>query len=216
LRIAVVEVLNRHTSRLLQGDLDQSDRNGTDTPRKSFGTKGGRRARLLQTYLSERLHVVRVGDVLRRLDTLRGVFLGNETDPGWLKELSESLGSVTRIHGDRLWSQCTSVIEAAQSRVDRLAAGNSWFDDTNADEDGPTSDVEAFWVWANLSELNAVLQHLLVLIQADPALPNASSISAWFRFASLQKFFQSVVTVSSIHCVAIDPSLTYPADFASS
>lgn len=209
LRIAVVEARERSVTQLIQDNgVENTQNDGGNTalsssrlapeqspseiPPTSFEARPERRSRLLRTYLSERLNVVRIGSLLRRLRGEDGGYrLGDKIAPGWLIDVAASIGDTATTNGDELWIQCTNIVQAAQLRVDGIATGSRWFSEDEAD-----AGLEECWSWTHLSEMNAMLQYLFYCLQKSPALPTAQSILGWFQFVSPQRFFQDVVPVS--------------------
>ncbi|KAF2102690.1 hypothetical protein NA57DRAFT_33486, partial [Rhizodiscina lignyota] len=210
LRIAILEVRERPIAQLqrdsagagvqnvVQGSTFGSSTTGPttsdlDIPQTSFASKEERRSRLLQTYMSERVHVVKIGDLLQRLKSKNGYRLGDEIAPVWLIDVRASISGSTRTGGAELWSQTTRIIQAAKKRFDHLF-DIPWLRESVEYQVNPT--VEECWVWTCLSEMNAMLQFLFFSLQQSETIPNAQPILEWFQFVGQNQFFQNVAATS--------------------
>lgn len=211
LRIAVLEKLERPTAQLLQDFSDEETRSlqdaassstlGTSTLRfdstlrsteellpSIFDLKTSKNLRLVQLYLDERLHVVKIGDLLRRLH-VNGVGhrLGQEPAPSWLVQVARRIADNTSVEKQDWLELCKTITAAAELRVANLAPE---IDDPKIAES---------WIWTHLCELNAILQYFYYAAQANGNLPDAPAIMAWFNFVAPKEFFRAFAPANPAH-----------------
>ncbi|KAJ9638961.1 hypothetical protein H2199_006822 [Coniosporium tulheliwenetii] len=156
-----------------------------------FSSPEQRRARLLELYLSERSHILRVSEILVRqsIDADRV----NESDAGkgkrqesdtWLEDLGRKIAtSQSAGKGFSFASQC---IEAFRGRLAGLEAGCKW----DAAEDNP--ELGALWGIAQVVEIIHILQLLFVHLDCAPGLPPSRIVLEWFKLAAQYAFFREM------------------------
>ncbi|KAF2452972.1 nucleoporin subcomplex protein binding to Pom34-domain-containing protein [Lineolata rhizophorae] len=146
-----------------------------------FSTPQRRHTRLLNTYLSERTHVLRVAEILLRMGTIDKE-----------KKDKTPLGDASKDFASRFekWAEkssgpsiTTRYIDAVRARVERYDTGSGWFA-----AEGGNEQMEEHWGRCQVVEMIHLLQLLLVHIDTDKGFPTSSEISAWTRFVEQYQF----------------------------
>lgn len=200
LRITLLERLERPTALLRNGGsshgigiVDAVSNNhesnvgeaiaGSEADHHSVDRKLG----LLRVYLDERLHIVRVGDLLERLGSQpsRTVTIGDSSPHKWLTALSHDL----RSRSTDIWATFAVRTDAAANRVGSLVTGSGWFSD-----EGGSAELEALWLSAILGEMNAICKSILHFLHEDPRLAPASAVTSWFQFVAPSGFFKDLTS----------------------
>ena len=148
----------------------------------SFETEDERRARLLRLYLQERLHVLRLADLLIRFYMEHG---SSKDRTPQLLETGKSLFSAickTEAKAIKHESCVHEFVGALQQRINRIESGSGWY----ANEGG--SDLlELAWSQAQVDEMVPILQ--LTLSVVYKAVPSSKSTLSYFELMKERHFF---------------------------
>jgi nuclear pore complex protein Nup188 len=159
-----------------------------------FASEEQRRFRLLKLHLLEKVHIIRVSDILLRVH----VFGKGKTaqDPeDWLVEAGATIFKNQRKEGKDTTTSSSFIEDAIvsiQRRFERLEKGSGWYEDQ-----GGNPAIEEVWGISQLVEIIHILQLLLTHLDdtVSGILPSKTVLS-WFRFAGRFGFFTDFVPVS--------------------
>jgi nuclear pore complex protein Nup188 len=217
LRIAVLEWQLRPRDRLLWSDPDGvasaadttmgASFNGSASFSQSFlaevratdgtfETDHARRARLLRLYLRERLHVLRLADLLIRFYMDHGS--SKERTPQLL-ETGKALFSAickTEARAIKHESCVHEFVGALQQRINRIESGSGWYA-----KEGGSDPLELAWSQAQVDEMVPILQLTLSVIYK--AIPSSKSTLSYFELMKERHFFDfSLVSRLYQTCIA--------------
>jgi nuclear pore complex protein Nup188 len=149
----------------------------------SFETEEARRARLLRIYLRERLHVLRLADLLLRFYMEHGSSSKDRTPQ--LVETGKSLFSAickTESKAIKYESCGHEFVEALQQRINRIESGSGWYA-----TEGGNEHLEVAWSQAQIEEMVPILQLTLSVIYR--AVPSSKSTLSYFELMRERHFF---------------------------
>lgn len=166
----------------------------------AFHTDQGRKHRLLHLYLSERLHILRITDLLVRWYVEGTLFFQNVSQDSPITRLADRITNAvcTAKSNDRNDdSRLNELTGALQQRLNRLQSGSGWYA-----ADGGNAEVEAAWLQSQVEELIPILQLLHCALNIVHA--SAPSIIAYFRLMVRTSFLDLQVVSSSIDYCCFD------------
>ncbi|GME57891.1 Nucleoporin [Neofusicoccum parvum] len=145
----------------------------------AFHSKEKRQIRILETYLSERIHILKISDLLVRLGaaaaqangSASAAALGADAQPAWVGELGKRVFS----------SQKTGFIKdgtkALQKRFQGIAAGSGWYKDVPEGNE----EAEELWGQSQLAEAICILQLIFTHVDTTPDLLPSDVVVDWFE-----------------------------------
>ncbi|EOD45578.1 putative nucleoporin protein [Neofusicoccum parvum UCRNP2] len=145
----------------------------------AFHSKEKRQIRILETYLSERIHILKISDLLVRLGAAAAqangsasvAALGADAQPAWVGELGKRVFS----------SQKTGFIKdgtkALQKRFQGIAAGSGWYKDVPEGNE----EAEELWGQSQLAEAICILQLIFTHVDTTPDLLPSDVVVDWFE-----------------------------------
>ncbi|KAF2140628.1 uncharacterized protein K452DRAFT_49192 [Aplosporella prunicola CBS 121167] len=155
----------------------------------AFASAEQRRLRILDTYLSERTHILKLSDLLVRIGSaaLKTETSAETRDKGtskvpWVAELGKSV----------FQAQCTaaafkSSFDALRARFQALAEGSGWYQ-----AEGGNSDAEEIWGHCQLTEAISLLQIIFAQADTKPEALEAQTLIDWFDMTASYDFFKCV------------------------
>jgi nuclear pore complex protein Nup188 len=157
----------------------------------AFDSEEARRARLLRLYLQERMHVLRLADLLIRFYMDHGSLA--LCTPQLLecgKALHESICE-TRSDDVKYESCVHEFVEALKQRINRVESGSGWYA-----AEGGNELLELAWSQAQVEEMVPILQ--LALSVVFKAVPSSKSTLSYFELMKERHFFDfSLVSFST-------------------
>ncbi|KAK8189019.1 nucleoporin subcomplex protein binding to Pom34-domain-containing protein [Phyllosticta capitalensis] len=152
----------------------------------TFNTEEQRRLRILDVYNSERIHILRVGDLIARigataLEAEPSGTTGGRARVQWVEDLGRrtflAQGEESIFHG----------IEEVRNRLTECCNGERWF----KDQGGNMQATEA-WSHSQFAEAGLILQ--LIFTHADFATEPLSQVYvlSWFRLLEDVKYFTDI------------------------
>ncbi|KAF2432733.1 hypothetical protein EJ08DRAFT_647824 [Tothia fuscella] len=232
LRIVVLEWQKSPANRILldqyDNDLSNPARNGTfsasvfhasiaakpeglkeeNTITSSFDLTPQRRTRLLRLYLSEKLHIIKVSELLFRSHTFK------------TKSQTQIAGSSSLVDGGSalLESLCPErevssfllkIAQSFQARVDGLDRGPGWASLEEVD-----ATLSESWTETELLEIQVILQYIFDVSVIDVFLPSAESVSRILEVLSNVGFFASLPESPTSNLPYIGTSIRTAAQLA--
>jgi nuclear pore complex protein Nup188 len=161
----------------------------------SFESEAAHKVRLLQLYLQERLHVLRLADLLIRF-YIGHVTVPNENIPRILEMGKSLLNAVCKSASKTLtYESCVhEFVEALQQRINRLESGSGWYA-----KEGGSELLEVIWSQAQIEEMVPILQ--LTFNVVFRAVPSSKSTLSYFELMK-ERFFFDFSLVSCVHHIA--------------
>lgn len=167
-----------------------------------FNARAQRQLRLLDIYLSERIHILRIHEVLIRgktaagpQQTTSGKGKANTTDT-WIQEVGETIFSKQQSEWQKpvqehdFLIQC---IDALQLRLAGIEKGSRW-----AVSESIQGSAEEKWSLCQCIEIVHILHLMFTHVDSFyKKLPPTSVVLAWFRFMGQWDFFKTIQFVSS-------------------
>ena len=167
-----------------------------------FNARAQRQLRLLDIYLSERIHILRIHEVLIRgktaaalQQTTSGKGKANTTDT-WIQEVGETIFSKQQSEWQKpvqehdFLIQC---IDALQLRLAGIEKGSRW-----AVPESIQGSAEEKWSLCQCIEMVHILHLMFTHVDSFyKKLPPTSVVLAWFRFMGQWDFFKTIQFVSS-------------------
>ncbi|KAK5017149.1 hypothetical protein LTR39_001705, partial [Cryomyces antarcticus] len=159
-----------------------------------FSSPEQRRLRLLQLYLSERLHILKVGEavivtaVADKNDPASGASSDETVVPSWIRELGRALIESHAADSSTAMkpSFLSHGVRALQVRLDNLNNGSGW----HSAEVG-NLEVEDVWAQNQITEMMLIMRLLFIHIDAPSGLASSAVILAWYRFVHKYGFFSN-------------------------
>lgn len=170
----------------------------------SFETEHARRVRLLRLYLQERLHVLRLADLLIRFYMEHG---SSKDRTPQLIATGKSLFNATCKSETKAIKHESCVYEfvgALQQRINRIESGSGWYA-----KDGGSELLDLAWSQAQMDEMVPILQLTLSVIYK--AVPSSKSTLSYFELMKERHFFDfSLVSGGNWTCTANRSARTQP------
>ncbi|OCL09247.1 hypothetical protein AOQ84DRAFT_317288, partial [Glonium stellatum] len=162
-----------------------------------FNAREQRQSRLLDIYLSERIHIIRIHEALIRgkntagpQQTTSGKGKVNTTDT-WIQEVGKAVFSKQQAEGQKpsqehgFLLQC---IDAVQLRLTGIEKGSGW-----TIPESTQAGAEEKWSLCQCIEIVHILHLMFTHIDSIyNKLPPTSVVLAWFRFMGQWAFFKSI------------------------
>lgn len=174
----------------------------------SFSSTEQRRLRLLKLYLSERIHLLKVHEILicaallnHHTATPTGVKGKAKASSSWLVEAGHAILETEQSH-QRNGSQSTATllrcIDAVRECLNGLQNGSGWYA-----EEGGNIEIEDCWGQTQIAVIIHTMQLMFVHLVVPDCIPASSVVTAWFRFAEDCAFFKVFQPVNT----ALDPAI---------
>ncbi|TKA76046.1 hypothetical protein B0A49_01281, partial [Cryomyces minteri] len=159
-----------------------------------FSSLEQRRLRLLQLYLSERLHILKVGEavIVTAMADEKDVASGASNDetvvPSWIRELGRALIEfhATDSSTAKKPSFLSHGVRALQVRLDNLDNGSGW-----CSAEAGNLEVEDVWAQNQITETVLIMRLLFIHIDAPSGFASSAVILAWYRFIHKYDFFSN-------------------------
>ncbi|KKY17068.1 putative nucleoporin [Diplodia seriata] len=154
-----------------------------------FHSKERRQLRILETYLAERIHILKISDILARVGaaTAQTDSSSNNTRPdantqAWIKELG------TRIFSSQKTGFLKDGTQALQSRFQNIEYGSGWYKDVP----GGIEEAEEMWTQSQLSEAIIILQLVFTHVDSTANLLPSDVVVDWFEFMDGCRFCKDI------------------------
>jgi nuclear pore complex protein Nup188 len=149
----------------------------------SFDSEEARRARLLRLYLQERMHVLRLADLLIRF-YMEHVSLPKDRLPQLLATGKSLFSAICKTESKAIKHEACvhEFVEALQQRINRIESGSGWYA-----KEGANEHLELAWSQAQVEEMVPILQLTLSVIYK--AIPSSKSTLSYFELMKERHFF---------------------------
>ncbi|KAH7050243.1 nucleoporin subcomplex protein binding to Pom34-domain-containing protein [Macrophomina phaseolina] len=145
----------------------------------AFHSKESRQMRLLEAYLTERIHILKISDLLARLGSAPGRANGPSTiaapaadaQPSWVEELG------SKVFSSQKAGFLKDGTKALQSRFQNIATGSGWYKDVP----GGNEEAEEMWGQAQLAEAINILLLLFTHLDSTSDLLPSDVVVDWFE-----------------------------------
>lgn len=155
----------------------------------AFHSKERRQLRIMETYLTERVHILKISDLLARVGAAAAHASSstsntrpNANAPAWIEELGKRIFS----------SQTTGFIkegtQALQSRFQNIDNGSGWYKDVPEGNE----EAEEMWGQSQLAEAIVILQLIFTYVDSTPNLFSSDVVVDWFEAMASCQFCRNI------------------------
>lgn len=178
---------------------------------KLFGCTKAKKTRIVETYISERLNLLKVSHQLMSAAAWYknlGRSKLHEEDPSkyekpdmsWLERLALPIWDMS--HGkpgsvDKLLQGCIKFIEEKIGTLDR---GSGFFKD-----DGGDLEIEALWSKSGLTEIIHMMQIMILHVQASPKITTTSVLTSWLQLMARYDYLECLHPMSDLLGDLLEP-----------
>lgn len=156
-----------------------------------FHSKEKRQLRILEAYLTERIHILKVSDLLVRA----GAAVAQANAPSavaaqlsWIEELGK------KIFASQQRGFIKDGAKALQSRFQAISEGSGWYKDIP----GGNQDAEEMWGQSQLVEAVSVLQLIFTHVDSTSNLLPSDIVVDWFEAMAACGFCKDIQMVSTL------------------
>lgn len=159
--------------------------------KSNFSGTEQRHKRLLELFLTEKLHILRTTEIILRARANRGSHI-----PKWITNITAEIENAQDFWIDGPGGLPQSVVERAlaalENRIRQFDSDDLWTPAATLD----IPDLDQSWRTSQVIEMIHILEIFFTQTTSSKELPLAHELSAWFDFVGRFGFFQSNLPVS--------------------